>query len=178
MAKTPNIDQYDHLKHGFEGGLYSGIHESAIRNTVAKEDIPFGRLVEAGTDGYGPDGIPEISVLSGTDTDVYGVSLATDSTEQPIGSDNERGYPAKKVVPVLVKGVVNVVPESDVNPSSDVYARVALDGGTAVPEYQGLGRFTAVEDGTNTAGPYDSLRFLTEGKAGETVGLEVGVTIF
>lgn len=178
MAKTPSINPYDNLEHGFEGGLYSGIHECAIRNTVADGEIPFGRLVEAGSD-YGPGGIPIVSLASGSAADFYGIAVATDATEQPLDDDNTRGYRDKQAVPVLVKGIVNVIAESDVTPQDDVYARIALDDDPqTAPEYQGVGRFTATADGTNTVGPFESLRFLTEGKPGECIGLEVGVTIF
>lgn len=177
MAKTPNINPYDHLEDGFEGGLYSGVHDCAIRNTVAGEDIPFGRLVELGTDSAGIGGLPMVSLASGSNSDFYGVSVATDQTEQPLSSETH-GYPANYAVPVLVKGIVKVIPESDVSPQSDVYARISLDGDPGAPEYQGLGRFTATADGTNTVGPFESLRFLTESGAGQCVGLEVGVTIF
>lgn len=177
MSKVPSINPYDHLQSGFEGGLYAGIHECAIRNAVAGADIPFGRLVAAGTD-YGPGGIPVIDLPAGSDSAIYGVIVASDAVEQPIGDDNMRGYPSNKVVPVLTKGVVNVIAESDVTPQDPVYSRIALDPDPTAPEYQGVGRFTAEPDGTNTIGPFESLRFISEAEPGQCVGLEVGVTIF
>lgn len=148
---------YGALVKGIEGGLGDSGHNDIVTRVHATLPVLFGR----GVIGNAVEG--EVALPSATGFVLTGVSVATQ-----LAKPNATGiaqYDAKTPIPVMKKGRIWVLAEQAVNPSSPVFCRYTVNGGTTA-----VGRFRADAD-TARADAVTDARWLTTTTAADQLAL-------
>lgn len=137
----------------------------------ASAEIPFGRMVKAGTDAK------DVKLMTATNNKLVGISMFNQCYAKP-QELGDLGMKPKMVFNVLNKGRIFVRVEDAVTPASEVHVR-AITGGTngyGASGAESAGAFRGTADSTDTIDISAFAKFMGAAAAGELVELEIDMT--
>jgi hypothetical protein len=153
------------LYEGQIANLESAIVRTGINADTTNNIIVFGRAVVKGT------GDKDLLLPVDANSVFQGIAVATDVFEKrpsySLNSDNDFGYPLQYVMSYLIRGVIGVKVESNVNPTSPVFW-------IHTPSSGRKGQFRA-DANTAKAVQITNARFLKTGLVGNVVPLSINL---
>lgn len=139
---------------------------TGINADATNQILTFGRAVCKGA------GDKDLILPVDANSIFLGIAVATDTIEKRTGfslnADNDMGWPYQWVMSYLVRGVIGVKVQQNVNPASPVFWIHTPQTG------QRKGQFRADAD-TNRAVQISSARFMATGIAGSVVPLSINL---
>ena len=124
--------QYDPNPAAGLAGLLYDLNPRTVDSFIAEEALPFGLMVDAGTDAETQAALCDGSTTAAT---AIGVTVRTHALQDRTQA-GELAYSAEEMANVIRKGRVWVVTEEQVDVGDDVYFRIAAGTGSVLGAFR------------------------------------------